>query len=108
MLHVIVNPEIAEEGSSAREHVPERCSVVGHRPSSRGEPDAGGRHADVWEDGPPAHISAATLRIDLQFYSHAKCGGCGRRTLTVKAQHKGKEHYRILAVCRSCNCEQTF
>jgi hypothetical protein len=82
----------------------------GCRPSRHGDKPAGGKAPawdDGWEDGPPAHVGEATLRIDLQLYRHAKCGRCQHRGLKVKAQHSGRQ-YRVLGTCPACSHEEAF
>jgi hypothetical protein len=54
------------------------------------------------------------VAIDLQIYSHAKCGRCANRRpkikaprYKVKAQHRGYE-YRIVRTCPVCGFVETF
>ena len=109
MSKIIVDP-VAVESSQSDDPGTRQARVLGRRPSSCSpQADVARRvFLDVWKDGAPAHIPAATLKIDLTLYAHLACAGCGKRTLSVKAQHKGVEHYRILATCRTCGSVATF
>jgi hypothetical protein len=54
-----------------------------------------------YERGAPPHVRAATQAIDRQVCRQSRCGSCGRRGLSYRPFHRGRE-YRVLAVCPAC------
>jgi hypothetical protein len=54
-----------------------------------------------WQVGPPAHVSAASVRIDTASCKRRRCRQCQRRTLDFVPYHLGAR-YKGIATCIAC------